>query len=89
MDGFGTALAVTVVGLALAGFLLDRLMCALERRGFVYWRHRKAPRGTMANAFLEIESLVTPSKAHVVVERKRAPDGDEGEGDGKPPRPIV
>ena len=76
------------VGLLLAGaavglFLLDRLLLALEARGHIYWRRRKASPGTLGNAAMEVHALFEPGRRHVVEERKR--EADERPAPGGPP----
>ena len=69
--------------------LLDRLGLWMERRGWIYWRRRKA-RGTLASTLLSIQKVFEPRKASQVLKvqhdgRKEAPDpgGDEPKA-GKP-----
>ncbi|HVR43355.1 MAG TPA: hypothetical protein VMS56_07905 [Thermoanaerobaculia bacterium] len=65
------------VALVLAGlFVLDRLALGAERRGWIYYRRRKASPGTAAGAFLEAQSLVEPAKKHVA-EARRNEEVDE------------
>jgi hypothetical protein len=75
--------AVLAFGLVL--FLLDRFLLWCESRGWIYWRRRKASPGTAGTAFLEVQAMLEPGKAHVVEERTRVQDEREDEGD--PPDP--
>jgi hypothetical protein len=72
---------IILVVCAVAIVILDRLLLAAERRGWIYWRKRKASPGTTASAMLEIQSLVEPGRAHTVeVLREELPEVDD-EGD--------
>lgn len=83
--------ALAWIGLAVIGLLLiDRAMLAAERRGWVYWRHRKptsGARSAAAGMLGELNMLATPSYRHVVEQLKQ----DElrvdvqGRGEGEPP----
>ncbi len=51
--------------------VLDRLMLAAERRGWVYYRHRKPTSGSMSSAaFWSISDVLQPGR-QVVVEQQR------------------
>ncbi len=51
--------------------VLDRLMLAAERRGWVYYRHRKPTSGSMSSAaFGSIADVLQPGR-QVVVEQQR------------------
>ena len=78
-----TAVAVGV----LAGlFAFDRLALWMESRGWLYWRRTRRRTGTgLADAFLEVQSLIEPRTRHVVEER-RAQKPDLAES-GDPPGP--
>lgn len=63
-----TALA-WAAGAVLAAFAIDRAACAMEARGWIYWRHRKPKGGAII-----IDPIVTalnPAHSHVVEERER------------------
>lgn len=67
---------IIILALAVALFVLDRLLLAAERRGWIYWRKSKASPGTVSTAMMELHSMVEPGRAHVV-EAMRAEDEDE------------
>lgn len=50
---------------------LDRLMLAAERRGWIYWRRRKAAPGTAGSGLLSLGALLEPAKEHVLQEQDR------------------
>lgn len=75
-------LVIAVV--AMAAF--DLVMLALERRGLVYWRRRKPPRGAASTAMLELQGIFEPAAEQVVVERTRAASEIEEAGDDDPLR---
>ncbi|MCZ7583030.1 MAG: hypothetical protein M5R36_06675 [Deltaproteobacteria bacterium] len=80
---FGWIVKIAIVVVAL--LVVDRLLLALEKRGLIYWRKRKASPGTVGNALLELQSMLEPSKKHVVEQRKNEQTEKEAEGD--PPEP--
>ena len=72
------AIAIVV---ALAFFVLDRLLLAAERRGWVYWRKRKSSPGTTAAAMMEIHSMIEPGRAHVAEAIRAEETEQDDEGD--------
>lgn len=76
-------IALYIAAICAAAFVLDRLMLAAEARGWIYWRKKKASPGTAALAMLELESIVSPAKRHVI-EQKRQEQADEDD-EGDPP----
>lgn len=68
---------------AAALVVVDRLLLAAERRGWIYWRKRKASPGSLAGAMLEIHSLMQPSARHVAEEQRRVIH--EEDDSGEPP----
>jgi hypothetical protein len=58
--------ALIITGIIAVLWLLDRGALAMERRGWIYWRKRKASPGTRAAAFLEMQSLLEPGRNHVI-----------------------
>lgn len=59
---------VLALGLLL---VLDRLMLAAERRGWVYYRHRKPTSGSMSSAAFGAIAVVLQPGRQVVVEQQR------------------
>lgn len=76
---------LVLLGAAAGLILLDRLLLALERRGWIYWRRSRGSSGSLGNAMLDVQKILEPSKRHVVEERRRSPD--ERPEDGDPPKP--
>jgi hypothetical protein len=75
---------IGLVLLSLLLALLDRLGLWMERRGWIYWRKRRA-KGTLASTLLELQKIFESGKADHVIQvqkdgRKEAPDP----GGGKP-----
>lgn len=62
---------LVVAAVLLGGYVLHRLALGAEARGWIYYRKRRGSSGTLGNAFLEIQSMVEPSKRIVVEERRR------------------
>ncbi|MGE5232875.1 MAG: hypothetical protein ACM3OB_02100 [Acidobacteriota bacterium] len=75
------------LGLVLLGAVLGALhVVALwaERRGWIYYRHRRASPGTLGSALLEAHSLLEPAQKQVLEAQREPPRGGEAAGD--PPR---
>ena len=69
--------SIVILGL----FLLDRLGLWAERRGWVYYRHRRSSGGAMGNAFLELQSFFEPAKRPIIEERKSLKKDAQDSGD--------
>lgn len=80
-----TNAVLAAISVASGLVLLDRLLLALERRGWIYWRRSRGSSGSLGNAMLDVQKILEPSKRHVVEERRRSPD--ERPEDGDPPKP--
>lgn len=81
----------TVLRLVLwgAGALLafDRLFLWMERRGWIYYRKKTASPRSFSGAFLEIQSLLEPSKKYVLEiekeeKKEQAESGEPPENEG-------
>jgi hypothetical protein len=54
-------------------WLLDRLGCWMEHRGWIYWRRNRGSDGRLGQAFITVHSLLEPDKRHIrQVEEKQA-----------------
>ena len=76
------------LGIAAAGivlFLLDRILLKMESRGWIYYRRKKPSQSSLGNAFLEIQSMLEPSKK-VLVEIKKEEKKEQADS-GDPPKP--
>ncbi len=72
--------AAAIVGGVIA---LDRLLLWCEARGWIYYRKKKASPGTRGAAFMEVQSIIEPSKTYVAEQlRDEHAETDE---DGAPP----
>jgi hypothetical protein len=60
---------------------LHRSAVWAERKGWIYYRKGRGSSGTLGSALLEVQSLLEPSKRHVVEERRRNAAEDEESGD--------
>lgn len=78
-----TALAV-LLGLVVLG-ALHRAALWAEGRGFIHYR-RRGSSGALGSALLELQSIVEPSKRHVVEQRQREPAEAAESGDPPPSR---
>jgi hypothetical protein len=67
-------------------FAAHRLSCWAEDRGWIYYRKRSGRPGTSAQAFLEIQSMMEPSRKYVLEVKREDEDKDEQADSGDPPR---
>lgn len=78
---------LVVLGVALA--VLHRLALWAERRGWIFYKHRKASPGSVANGLLQVQALLEPGVRHVVESRLEDVSEENESGDppsGEPPR---
>jgi len=83
MPWFAILAAITL--LFAAGYGLHRLALWAERRGWIYYKHHKAPPGASAMALMELDRIWKPEIEHVVDEmwggEYRTVVDEEDEGD--------
>jgi len=70
----------------IAIYAAHRLSCWAEDRGYIYYRKKSGRGGMAASAFLEIQSMMEPSKKHVRQAISEKED-DEQDDAGGPPKP--
>jgi hypothetical protein len=74
------------VALVAAALALDRLALWMERRGWIYWRRRRATSGARSSALLSLHALLEPEREHLVeVQRQEAVIGEEDDSGEGPP----
>ena len=83
---------LTVLAVLAGLFVLDRLLLALERGGYIYYRVRKPSSTGAGNALLELQQMLSPATQHVVVAKKEQrpehnDDGGPPDPDGRAPQP--
>ena len=66
-------------------FAAHRISCWAEDRGWIYYRKGSGRPGSSAQAFLEIQSMMEPSKKHVLQVMRE--EDDEQDESGEPPTP--
>ena len=82
-----------IAGIALALLLLDKVLLKMESRGWIYYRRKAPTRSSLGNAFLEIQSMLEPSKKAMVeiMKEEKKEQADSGEppdsGEKKPRDP--
>jgi hypothetical protein len=74
---------VWVVFILVGLLALDRIAVWMERRGWIYWRRKHGSSGTLGTAFLELQTILEPSKRHVI-EARLEEDAEEDDS-GDPP----
>jgi hypothetical protein len=67
------------VGVAV--FLFDRVGLWMEGQGWIYWRRRSGMSTRLGGAFLELHSMLEPSKRHVIEIRKKQKRDQAESGD--------
>jgi hypothetical protein len=81
-------LVLVLGGLAVVGFLVDRLLLWMEWRGWIDYRRTYPGRfnaGQVGPAFLAIQGPLEPEKRHAAEEQRAV--RVERDGDGVPPSP--
>jgi hypothetical protein len=79
-------LLLWILLLAIALFALHHLALWAERRGWIYYIHRKASPGSVGSAFMEVQSLLEPGTRHVVESRLNDVADEDESGDPPPER---
>ena len=68
-------------------YLLDRLLCWCELRGWIYYRLTPRQRRAFGAAAFQIESLLQPQKRHVYEMKQAAEVYREADDEGGDPPP--
>ena len=72
-----------VAGLAVLFYGVHRLLLYAEQRGWVYYKHKRAPAGSGAMAFMELMRIYRPEIEHVIEEERggelRVTDDETGQ----------
>ena len=79
-----TFLWISAIVLALVG--AHNVALWAERRGWLYYKYRRASPGSVGNALLRAQSFVNPSAAHELEARSGA--HEVAEVPGEPPTPV-
>ncbi|MGW1323868.1 DUF6191 domain-containing protein [Streptomyces antibioticus] len=80
-------LVLWILATALVLVLADQVLLWAERRGWIYWRRRKAGVGAASTAGMmnELHDLLSPTHRHVAEEKERRLVLREDAGSGAPP----
>lgn len=57
-----------------------------ERRGWIFYKYRKASPGSIGSAFLEVHSILEPGAKHAA--ESRLEDSEEEDESGDPPPDV-
>jgi hypothetical protein len=79
-------------GLAVASFLVDRLLLWMEWRGWIDYRRTNPGRidpGQVGPAFLAIQGLLEPDKKHAAEEQTRLRTERDAQSGGDSPEPRI
>ncbi len=83
-------IVAVIAGLAVLIYGAHRFLLFAERRGWVYYKHKRAPAGSGATAFMELMKIYRPEIEHVI-EEERSGDlrvTDDETGEKRHPGPI-
>jgi hypothetical protein len=75
-----------IVLLGGALFALHYFALWAERRGWIYYKYRKASPASVGSAFLQVQSLLEPGKKHIVESRLEHVAEEDESGD-RPDQP--
>ena len=78
-------LLLWLVAVTVAALVLDRLLLALEAKGWIYWRHNRPARGASTYHMLELHSTFDPGIQHVLDVTVK--EEEEEDTSGEPPAP--
>ena len=78
-------LALWLILLAVALGALHVLALWAERRGWIYYLHRRASPGTLGSALLEAHSLLEPAQKQVLEAQRESPREEEPASAPPPP----
>jgi hypothetical protein len=62
-------------------YVIHRLALWAEERGWIYYSHKRASGGTIGTALLELQTILEPTKRHVVEERVQKGSASQESGD--------
>ena len=83
-SSLATAVAAWVIAIGVALYALRRLGLWMEERGWIYDKKKHGSSGTLSSAVLEVQTLLEPSKRHVL-ELKRRDESEQDESGDPPP----
>ena len=73
-----------IMGIILAAIVFwlgDRLMLWAEDRGWIFYRRKKPNQGSVASAFLSVQSILEPGKTATVEEIRKVEQDENYSGD--------
>jgi hypothetical protein len=53
----------------------------MEQRGWIYYHKKQGSPGTAAQAWLELQSFIEPSKKHVIQVQREEREEDDGDAE--------
>lgn len=68
-------LVIWIIGVLLIIYIVDKIMLAMESRGWVYWRKRKPSSAVSSSAFGELIDAFQPSQQIIQEERQKIEAG--------------
>jgi len=70
-----------IIPIGICLLVVDRFLLWMESRGWIYYRRKKASPGSLSTAFLEVHSILEPSKKVTVKEIRRIKHEETHTGD--------
>ena len=80
---------VVIAGAVVVGIvLLDRVLLALEARGWIFYRRNKPNFQNAGSVFLEFQAMFEPRMRHVIEQKRQEQEEEDADEDGDPPVPL-
>lgn len=70
-----------IIPIGICLFIVDRFLLWVESHGWIYYRRKKASPGSFSTAFLEVHSILEPSKKATINELRKTKHEEEHAGD--------
>ena len=74
-----------IIGMAIAVYLVDRVLLHLEARGWIFYRRTRGWRGRATYHAQELDSVFNPGMEHVQEAHVREQEEAEEDDSGAPP----
>jgi len=80
---------MTLVLIAVGLFALDRLLLALEAKGYVYYRKKKASLRSTGRVLMELHGVIEPRAKNVIEAKQQVVHHHDESGPPKPEETFV
>ncbi len=82
-------LTLKIALLVAALFVFDRLLLALEAKGYVYYRKKKASLRSTGSVLMELHGVIEPRAKNVIEAKQQVVHHHDESGPPKPDEPFV